>query len=58
MVRAPTGRQRTLGNYGLVAYNNGFREFVYPGTAPSFVLELREAMDNAGQEYIDDLVGQ
>ena len=31
---------------------------MYPGTGPSFVLELREVMDNAGQEYIDDLVGR
>ena len=53
-----SGRQRTLDNYCLVAYNNGFREFVYPGTDTSFVLELRELMDNAGQEYIDDLVGR
>ena len=50
------GRQRTLDNYGFVAYNNGFREFVYPGTDASFVQELRETMDNAGREYIDDLV--
>lgn len=53
-----SGLQRTLDNYGVVAFNNGFREFVYPGTGPSFVLELREVMDNAGQEYIDDLVGR
>lgn len=51
-----SGRQRTLDNYGFVAFNNGFREFVYPGTDASFVQELREAMNNTGQEYIDDLV--
>ena len=51
-----SGRQRTLDNYGVVAYNNALREFVHPGTDASFVQELREAMDNAGQEYIDDLV--
>ena len=50
------GRQRTLDNYGFAAFNNGFRAFVYPGTDSSFVLELREAMDNAGQEQVDDLV--
>ena len=51
-----SARQRTLDNYGFAAYNNGYREFVYPGTNASFVLELREMMGNAGQEYIDYLV--
>jgi len=51
-----TAGQRNLENYGFVAYNNGLRKFVYPGTDASFVLEMRKSMENVGQEYIDDLV--
>ena len=51
-----TAGQRNLENYGFVAYNNGLRKFVYPGTDAAFVLEMRKSMENVGQEYADDLV--
>lgn len=51
-----TAQQRNLENYGFVAYNNGLRKFVYPGTEAAFVLEMRKSTENVGQKYIDDLV--
>jgi len=54
--RWQTAGQRNLENYGFVAYNNGLRKFVYPGTDAAFVLEMRKSMENVGQKYVDDLV--
>lgn len=47
-----TARQKTLDNYAIFAFNNGLREFNYPGTAASFVSEIRKTMENQGQEYL------
>ena len=49
-------RQRTLNNYGIVAFENALRGFDYPGTDASFVSELRETLEAAGHEYIEDLL--
>ncbi|MDE0355434.1 MAG: hypothetical protein OXK20_07215 [Deltaproteobacteria bacterium] len=54
--RWQTAGQRNLENYGFVAYHNGLRKFVYPGTDAAFVLEMRKSMENVGQKYVDDLV--
>ena len=51
-----SGQQRTLDNYGSVAYGNGFREFEYPGSDASFVAEMRGIVETAGQDYIEDLL--
>lgn len=53
-----SARQRTLDNYGLVAYSNGYRGFAYSGTNAAFVQEVRKMMEKVGQEYIDDLAGR
>ena len=47
-----TARQKTLDNYAIFAFNDGLREFVYPGTDASFVSELRQTLENQGQEYL------
>lgn len=47
-----TARQKTLDNYAIFAFNNGLRQFNYPGTAAAFVSELRTTMENQGQEYL------
>ena len=51
-------RQRTLDNYCIVAYNNGYRDFEYRGTNTSFVSEVREMMEAVSHKDIEDLMEQ
>ncbi|MXZ81337.1 MAG: hypothetical protein F4Z15_08275 [Gammaproteobacteria bacterium] len=47
-----TATQKTLNNYAILAFDDGLREFVYPGTDASFASELRQILENQGQEYL------
>ena len=51
-------QQRTLDNYASVAIDNSLREYDYPGASASFVSEVRETTEAAGQDYIEDLQGR
>ncbi len=42
-----SARQRTLDNYGFAVYNNGYREFVYPGTNAFSSIEGSQKLDGS-----------
>lgn len=53
-----TGRKRTLDNWGIVVYENAYRDFVYVRRISSFLTEVREMMENVGIEGASDLANR